>query len=194
MKVSDFDRVARDHFGAVLTNEGFSCAESRRSCFYREVSNDVFHFIMPDISVRGEWYDIRVFANSPRIEPEFVARFPDDLGIPNGQLSYLDPRSGVGPDQKMYRCKTEDGFVRGFKSEVEPALVTKALPFLREINSLADFLPHIRSRFYRGAAMFEIGDLDGGRELLREEQQRLSGINDESGRVGAVLSYIGTRL
>lgn len=190
MKEKQFDLLAREHFGLILKPKGFGVERSKYCAFYRQASNDIYHVIMPDISSDGTWFDIRVFATSPLIEPQFEELFPDGVGIPSDSFSLLHPKFGVGARQQKFRCKTEDGFVRNFNSEVVPALESKALPYLDGINNLKDLIPHIRRDFYLGAALWVIGEQEQARELLLAEKTRLSRIADESGRVSSLLSYI----
>lgn len=189
MNDNQFDSLARESFGAALDAAGFSCEKSRHCCFYREAAGGVFHFILPDLGSGGTWYDVRVFASSQEIEPDFLKNFPDDLGIPNGTFSYLNPRSGVGPDQKRFHCKTQEGFLRGFKEDVEDALSGKALPYLDRIQSLSDFIPYIRQDLYKGIALFKVGEKDMARPFLNEEIHRLSSIEDSTGRVASLLRF-----
>ncbi|WP_353190209.1 hypothetical protein [Pandoraea pnomenusa] len=190
MKEVSFDRLAREYFGEVLRPMGFSCAESKFSNFYRQVSNDIVHVVMPDLMRGGTRYEVRVFATSSKIEPQFVERFPDDIGIPSGTLSYLHPVMGVGPGQKLFHCKTEEGFIRGFLSEVAPALSTKALPYLEKISTLESLIPEIRHDFYLGMAMWHAGDRDPAQVVLRREAARLAAIPDETGRTTALIKSI----
>ena len=144
MKEKQFDLLAKEHFGLILEPIGFSVERSRYSTFHRQASDDIYHVIMPDLSSDGTWFDIRVFATSPLIEPQFDKLFPDDVGIPSDSFSLLHPKFGVGARQQKFRCKTEEGFVRNFNKEVVPALESKALPYLDGINSLNDLMPYIR--------------------------------------------------
>lgn len=190
MKENQFDALARRYFGEVLIPFGFTCEESRYANFYRQVSEDIVHFIIPDLGGGGAWYDVKVFASSPKIEPQFYERFPDDIGIPSGSLSFLHPATGVGSDQKRFHCKTEDGFARGFLSEVESALRNKALPYLDGIVSLESLIPKIRHDLYLGAALWHSGDKTAARPLLLREAERLSSIKDETGRIATLLTYL----
>ena len=134
-----FDLVARRAFGSVLEPHGFSCADSKWCTFYRPLGNDLYHFIVPDRLRRLPKFDIHVFAHSPVLDPEnWETRFPDTVGFPTGSLSYLHSRTGVGPDQELYFCRTEEGLMRDFEGRVKPALITFALPFLDRIKSLPD--------------------------------------------------------
>jgi hypothetical protein len=175
----------------VLEPYGFSADLSKYSTFYREVSGGIFHVIKPDLSNDGSWFDIRVFATTPLIEPDFNARFPDEVGIPSDSFSLLHSRFGIGARQQKFRCKTEEGFTRNFNKEVAPALVEKAIPYLDNISSINDLVPYIRRDFYLGAALLHVGEHEKAMKLLMAEKYRLSNINDDSsGRVPALLSYI----
>jgi hypothetical protein len=58
----------------------------------------------------------------------------------------------VGPDQQLFWCRTEDGFLKDFEDRVKPALTRHALPFLKGYASLAQAIPAIRSKHYRAVA------------------------------------------
>lgn len=190
MKEKQFDLLVKENFGRILKPHGFSSDLSKYSTFYREVSDNIYHVIMPDLSADGSWFDIRVFATSSVIEPDFSGRFPDEIGVPSDSFSLLHPRFGVGARQQKYRCKTEEGFVRNFNKDVMPALEDKAIPYLDEINSLKDLATHVRRDFYLGATLWHIGENEKATELLMAEKSRLSSIEDDTGRVSSLLSYI----
>lgn len=190
MKEKQFDLLAKENFGRILKPHGFSADLSKYSTFYREVSDNIYHVIMPDLSTDGSWFDIRVFATSSLIEPGFSEGFPDEVGIPSDSFSLLHPRFGVGARQQKYRCKTEEGFIRNFSKDVISALEDKAIPYLDEINSLKDLMPYVRRDFYLGATLWHIGEHEKATELLMAEKSRLSNIDDDTGRVSALLSYI----
>lgn len=190
MKEQQFDALAKEYFGAVLKPKGFSSDQSKRSTFYRQAPGDIYHVILPDLSSDGSWFDIRVFATSPLIEPQFDEVFPDELGIPSDSFSLLHPKFGVGLRQQKFRCKTEDGFVRNFHKDAVPALEEKALPYLDSINSLQDLIPHIYRNFYLGASLWHLGQRTKALEILNAEKERLSVIPDETGKVHSLVSYI----
>lgn len=190
MTPKKFDALARRYFGELLAPKGFSCSGSEAATFYRHVSPDIVHFVLVDLGSSGSWYDVKVFASSPKIEPEFEKKFPDDVGVPSGSLCYLHPVSGVGPDQKRYPCKTEEDFARAFRAEVAPALEAKALPYLDKISSIQTLLPFIRHDFYLGVALWSAGDRVQAEQVLAKEAKRLAGIQDPSGRVDALLRHI----
>ncbi len=190
MKEKQFDLLAREHFGSVLKPKGFSVERSKYATFYKQVSDEIYHVVMPDLSSDGTWFDIRVFAISPLIEPQFDKLFPDELGIPSDSFSLLHPKTGVGLDQKKYPCRTEDGFVRNFNKLIVDALDNKALSYLSSIISLADLIPYIRHDFYLGAALWHTGEHEKARVLLAAEKSRLSNIKDDTGQVLSSLKYI----
>jgi hypothetical protein len=133
-----FDILARRAFEPVLRSHGFSCERSNHCTFYRRMPGDIYHFIVPDPLRRLPKYDVKVFAHSPRLEAAWDAKFPDALGIPTGSLSALHSRTGVGPNQELFFCRTEEGFIRDFEVRVRPALGIFALPYLDRLKSLAD--------------------------------------------------------
>lgn len=153
LSAKKFDALARSAFGSVLEAEGFSCTDSMRCTFYRQASDDLFHFVMPDPLRNLPKYDVKVFFSSPLLEQgAWESNFPDNLGIPTDTWSFLHSVSGVGPDQQLFWCRTEDGFLKDFEDRVKPALTRHALPFLKGYASLAQAIPAIRSKHYRAVA------------------------------------------
>ena len=185
MKRKDFDQLAIQYFGEVLIPQGFEFEESRYSRFYRKYSDDVYHLIVPSQRTRRTQYEVRVFATSPRIEADFDSIFPDDLGIPSENYSFLNPYDGVGPSQELYWCRTEEGFVRNFRQKVEPLLIAKAIPFLDNFKSLRDLIPFLNGPFYVGMALWWIGEKGRAGEILREEKAWLETIEDDTGHVAS---------
>ncbi len=190
MKEKRFNQLAREYFGSILEQNGFSVERSKFSTFYRQASDDIYHVIMPDLSRDGTWFDIRVFVTSPLIEPQFNKGFPDTVAIPSDSFSSLHPRFGVGARMHKYRCKTEEGFTRNFNKDVVVALKEKALPYLDSITCLHDLIPYLKRNFYLGAALWHDGQQEKARELLIAEKSILSNIDDDTGRVSSLLNYI----
>lgn len=148
-----FDKVAREAFGSFLEPLGFSSTESKACTFYREVSAGFYHFVMPDQLRNQPKYDVKVFFHSPLLEPEsWRDWFPDALGIPTESWCYLSSRSGVGPRQELFWCRTEDGFMRGFEEKVKPALLGFAVPYFDSIQTLEQAVPLIKSKQYAAVA------------------------------------------
>ncbi|WP_156480531.1 hypothetical protein [Aquipseudomonas alcaligenes] len=148
-----FDRIAREAFGSVLGPLGFSCSESKACTFYKKVGTELYHFVMPDQLSGQEKYDIKVFFHSPLLEPTaWNDKFPDTLGIPTDSWSYLSSRTGVGPRQELFWCRTEEGFMRNFESKVKPALLQFVAPYFDSIQTLEEAIPLIKSRHYVAVA------------------------------------------
>lgn len=179
MQARAFDRLAKEKFGEVLADFGFSTNGSRHCSFHRW-RGDIVHLVVPDPGRDGTWFDIRVFAHSPLIDPGFERRFPDHLGIPSGSLSFLHPVSGVGPDQQRYRCNKPEGFLRNFEDLVRPALLNHAIPFQDRIVSLEALLPTVVDPFYRAVCLWQLGQQDEARPLLEAELARLQGLASEA--------------
>jgi hypothetical protein len=153
LSAKKFDALAKKAFGSILEPEGFSCLESTRCTFYRQIADDLFHFVVPDQLRNLPKYDVKVFFNSPRLEPgAWEGKFPDDIGIPTDTWSSLHSTSGVGPDQQLFWCRTEEGFLKDFEGRVRPALIMHAIPYLRGYMSLTQAIPAIRSKHYRAIA------------------------------------------
>lgn len=186
MNPAAFDKIASASVAAVLAKRGFGSEGSKHCTFYRRVSPDIWHVVMPDPGSRGMWYDMKVFATSPKIEPLFDELFPDFLGIPADRYCYLDPVQGVTSRQYRYHCRTEDGFIREFDKIVGPSLLQHALPYLDRIQSIGDLVPLIQSKLYLALALSAIGD-DEAKDLIKTEVQRLEALDTDDRKVKAFL-------
>jgi hypothetical protein len=134
---AQFDRLARAALREALGTHGFQCSLSKRSTFYREVSAGLFHVVRLDPLVRSPKYDVHIFPQSPVLEGDtWAQKFPDDLGIPTGSLSYLSSRTGVGLDQELYFCSSPEIFENDFNARVRPALARFGVPYLDKITSV----------------------------------------------------------
>lgn len=190
MTPKKFDRIANELFGDALKSHGFTSKESRYCTYYRKVSDEIFHVILPDLGTRSVWYDVKVFPTSPLIEPRFEELFPDDLGIPTDWFSYLHPVSGVGPDQEAFSCETEEDLRRSFENKVRPALIQKALPYLGRIETLSDLVPIIRNDGYLALALYHTGEVEKALLLLAQERERLSQLNSDDETVLVEIEHI----
>jgi hypothetical protein len=189
MKLSNFNKLVIDHFGFLLKPYGFYCQNDENIAFYRVISNNIYHVIIPDLSMDGTWFDIKVFATSPQIEPDFSPKLPISGGVPSDIYCYLHPVYGVG-ERKQYRCNHEEGFIRNFTKEAKPAILEKALPFLDDITNLETLIPTIRNDYYFGVALWHVGEKEKALPILRKELERLSSIKDESDRVASSIKFI----
>ena len=139
--------MVRETFAPVLKEHGFECEASSRCTFYRKDQSGIYHIIMPDPMRRSAKYDIKVFPHHPLLDEDFESKFPDNLGISTGLFGYL-AKSGVGPDQEQYWCRTEEGFKRDFEKRVKDYLLESAVPFLNTINSWESMRKVIRVKSY----------------------------------------------
>jgi len=188
-----FNELARQLFGNVLEPHGFSSSESKRCTFYRK-SDDLYRFVIPDISRSGSWYDIKVFVSSPLIDPCFESRFPDDLGIPFDVHSYLNPVAGVGMRQKQFGCETDQAMQASFDSLVKKALVEIAIPFLSQFRRIEDALPYLKTKLHRGTALLKVGRREEGKEILAKERERLLTAESSDPVVQTWLKFIDVQL
>jgi hypothetical protein len=189
MTPKQFDRFAGQMFGSALVPAGFSTETSHRCTFYRKVSKEVYHVVMPDLGSRGAWYDVKVFPASPLIDPLFDSRFPDDLGIPTDRWSYLGEH-GVGLDQQKFNCKSEDNCRHRFEASVRPLLVEKAIPYLDGIRTVDDMIPLIRHPLPLGFALYHVGRFEESHQLFQEQEARLSHLNSSDNSVVLTLQRI----
>ena len=143
-----FDKLARELFASVLSPNGFSCDASRRCTFTRQLSPEIYHVIMPDPGTRCAWYDVHVFATSPRLQSDFEHVFPDDLGNTLDIWGKLG-ETGIGMNNQGFNCKYETNMRDRFTKTVLPLLTTYAIPFLDQIRTYEDLLPHLRGPMAR---------------------------------------------
>ncbi len=143
-----FDRLARELFSAVLADHGFTCEASRRCTFVRQIDADIYHIIMPDPGTRCAWYNVHVFPTSPRLQSDFESRFPDDLGNTLDVWGKLGD-TGIGMNTQGFNCKYESNMRARFSQTVSKLLTTYAIPFLDQIKSYNDLLPHLRGPMAR---------------------------------------------
>jgi hypothetical protein len=191
MPLRDFDRIARPLFSESLAPHGFSDTKSKHCIFYRKVSEDIFHFIGPDPH-KGRWFDVKVFASSPSIDPLFEKRFPDALGIPLDIYCYLNKWTGVGSEQQAFKCETKQQLTEAYSAEVKPLLIDKGIPALDRIKTIGDLLPLIRHRLFLGFALNAVGKTTEAQQNLEAERSRLSRSlkQDKSGDAALVIAKI----
>ena len=189
MTPKQFDHTAVALFGSALGPHGFSSDKSRFCTFYRKASAEVYHIILPDLGSRGAWYDVKVFPASPVLDPLFESQFPDDLGIPTDNWSYLSDR-GIGLDQERFNCMSEENFRRRFNGTVKDLLLKHAIPYLDRIQTVQDILPLIRVRMYHGFALYHLGRKGEAQNILEQEQLRLEQLNSSDASVTVRLNRI----
>ena len=194
MTPAKFDKLATSLFGEVLEPKGFSSEKSRHCTFYRQVSDEIYHIVLPDKGRDGSWYDVKVFPASPAIDPMFEKEFPDYLGFPSAPHAYLHSITGVGPDQEQFHCRTDDGMKRNFDKKVQPALVDKAVPFLDRIRTLQDMIPVVKSKLYLGLVLARCGQSESAYPLLKDERDRLSRLDSSDETVIAFLNLLNAFL
>jgi len=138
MSKKEYINTIEETFGELLRPEGFTTEDSKHGVFYKKISDEVFHFIMPDRSLRMPKYDIKVFPHSPLLDDEFYQKLPDEVGVITNEASYLSS-NGFTMHQEWYWCKTKEGLVRNFNKKVKPSLIKYALPYLTKFKSINDF-------------------------------------------------------
>jgi len=138
-----FTHMSRKYFGELLLKYGFSATDGDSPVFYRINQNDIYHIIFPMLGSRGVWFDLSVLGHSPILKDTSFENFPESVQDVTGGFSYLHPITGVGPDQKCYRCRTEEGFIRNFNQEAKPALEKFGLPYLDKLQTIDDVIATI---------------------------------------------------
>lgn len=189
MTPKQFHRVGHELFGKVLEPKGFSSQGSRWCTFYRRVSEEVFHVILPDLSSTGTWYDVKVFPASPLLDPQFHEHLPDDLALPTGDWSYLSER-GVGLHHDSFNCKHDDNMRRRFDKTVRPLLINVAVPYLDRLRTIGEMIPLIKHPLPLACALYRVGRTDEARKLIQQEKGRLSQIAPSGPRIAAWLKEL----
>jgi hypothetical protein len=179
MNRHEFSAIAGRVVEAVLGPTGFSRDRSAHCTFWRTTPNQVYHFILLDPLSRGVWYDVKVFPSSPLIDPLFERRFPDGLEIPTDRWCYLGAQ-GVGPDQELYHCKSEETFRQRFEKTVKSRLIDLAVPYLNALQTVADMVPMIKDDGFEALALCQIGRSDDARPLLERERERLTRLDQSN--------------
>lgn len=145
--------------------------------------------MLPDLGSRGAWYDVKVFPVSPLLAPSFDSQFPDELGIPSDSWSYLSDH-GIGLDQQLFNCKSEENMRQRFESTVKPLLLTKAMSYLDPIQTVQDMLPLIKHPSFRCLAMHHVGRSEEAKSLLQKERDRLSKCDVSNDVVARLLARV----
>lgn len=145
MTPTKFRKLSLEYFGGFLFDLGFEVQTKYGPTYFKANENDVYHFIMPQTNRRGDWFDVMIFANSPKINPKFEAYFENGIDVPSDNNSYLHPVEGIHWRQKCYKCGREEDFINSFNKEVLPALQTFALPYLEKINTVSDLVKTVHS-------------------------------------------------
>ncbi len=188
MRAKVFNSLAKELFGEVLIPLGFTTQGSKRCTFYRKVGNEVFHFITPDMGLRGAWYDVLVFPHSPAIYPLFNQRFPNGMGVPTDSFSYLT-ENGIS-SQAMFNCKNEENMRRRFMNTVGPALLKVAIPYLDRFQSVSDIIPVIRHPSFLGFALNYVGRFEEAVVALKGERHRLMELGSSNKDVAVLLEEV----
>jgi hypothetical protein len=193
MKQREFDALANECFRSVLVPYGFTNEGSMRCTFYRKGPNGVYHFIIPSVGTGGTWYCIRVFPDSPHIDPLFERRFPDGGGIPTDSFSCLSEKE-VGLTQRQFNCKNEENFRKGFSNKVSPLLLKVAIPYLDRFQTVADIIPAIRHPSFLGFALHHVGRTSEAVAVLSKERERLRRLDTTNTEVASMLEHVESLL
>jgi hypothetical protein len=173
MTKQEFNALIRQLFGDVLQPFGFTCEHSQLCTFTRQVSDEVYHMIVPDRLSGHTSYRVFVFPTARvLLGPLFDARFPDQIGDSTGG-TFLNERHGVSGTYDSFSCKHEQVMRDGFERRVKPALIHGAVPHLDQISTLGDMLPVVRNELSRGLILFHLGNLSEGRKIIQQECERL---------------------
>lgn len=143
MSPKKFSLMSRKYIGTFLSLYKFEAIGEKSPLYYRVNENDIYHIVSPRLGSRGVWFDVMVYGHSPKLRDTFEQDFPEKLTVPSDSLSYLHPITGVGIDQEMYRCRTDEGFIRNFNQQAKPAIEKFGLPYLDKLKTLDDVIATI---------------------------------------------------
>ena len=189
MKGKQFDKLGRELFAGVLGEYGFTCERSRHCTFYRQITEDIYHVVLPDLGSRGAWYDVKVFPASPVLDRRFHEIFPNELGIPSDSYCYLSEQ-GVGFRQQTYNCKYEDNMRRRFEKTVKKVLLEHAIPYVNRFHSIEDMIPVLKSPRHLAIGLYHVGRRDEAFPLLKDVKEFLSGLDTSNPVVAVPLAHV----
>ncbi|WP_158971508.1 hypothetical protein [Paraglaciecola sp. L3A3] len=184
-----FNELAKEYLGEVLAPYGFCCEDSQHSTFYRNTGN-IYHIIMPNLNTAGTSFTIDVFATSSLIDPNFMQRFPDEIGNPSHLSSRLHSTIGVCRLAEHFQSETVEEFIQTISHKVKSCLIDKALPYLDSITSLDNMLPHITNTFFMGITLAAIGQQSQAKPILEKQHQLFSSMTDDSGQIASFMLFL----
>ena len=185
MRSKQFDKQAKGLFGEVISEFGFSPEGSKRATFWRKIPDDIYHIIMPSLNKGGIDFSVFVFPTSPIVQPRFEDKFPDDLGVVTH--SFLNEKTGIGPNATNFWCKYPDILDRQFEKRVRRLLIDKAIPYLDRFFSLASMVSDIRNPFALALALDHLGNRTGARKALEPELKRLALMDKSNPDLAAII-------
>ena len=180
----EFYKLSNELMKPLLSPYGFTNNTSKKSVFHRQVSDDIYHFIVPWLMGRGGTrFEIKVLATSPLIDPRFSDRFPDHLSMPDDRKTDLDPVKGVTfRASHTYRGNKKEGFVRNFNNQAKPAIIKYAIPHLDKIQTLkqlrSNMTPTLNPTSGLSYALiyWQTGKKRKGKRLLLAHREHLLGL------------------
>ncbi|MFN0214193.1 MAG: hypothetical protein ACKVT2_08050 [Saprospiraceae bacterium] len=190
MKKTVFEKTIRQLFDSALELHEFSCNKSKHCTFYRIISDEVIHIIIPDQGRNLEYYDIKVFPASPVFDPLFEKKFPDNLTVPTDIYSYMHPISGIGFDQYYFNSENEFKMRKEFENQIRSLLINIAIPYLNQFGSLDDIIPFVKNKLMKGIGLVHLGQKEQGFEILNNELNRLQSLNSSDITVVSYIEYI----
>lgn len=182
MKKAQFSKIVKEVLLKTLGPQGFSCEGSKHCTFWRKSGSDIYHVIRPDRGLRGTWFDVNVFPESPIISICFPSERPDEFSAAtNG--SYLSSDLGVGCSQETFYCRTEEGLRRSL-GRVEALLLSHGLPFLDPLDSMESLLPIINNPISEILLHCHLQRYDNAMRIYNKHRDRiLIGEKDDPFRV-----------
>lgn len=127
--------------GPLLKAHGFSNIGSSKGTWYRNVCNELSHFVMFDIFQHKKAFDIKVFPSTSRFGNTYWEDFPNKVGIPSGSKAGLNAKLGVGHGASIFGCVNEVALTAAIQSAVLPALENFAIPYLSQFQAVGDIEP-----------------------------------------------------
>lgn len=171
-------KLLRSLFGQVLEPIGFVDAPLGHSILWRKVSAEINHVIGPNLTVRGDRFEVWVYPHSC-----VCSTGPDEINPLPGMPYFLNELAGVSSCQQSWPCGTEEELTGSFETEIKPLILTKAIPYLDQIKCLADMLPLLEpdpvGEWFRGIVLLHCGRRQEAKEAFLKERERILQLKTE---------------
>jgi len=141
MRTDEFDSSIQRLVGPIVEPWGFTSTGGKGCSFRRQVSDDLFHFIVFDIKKNRQEFEVQVFPATPKLGKDQWAGFPNFVGIPTGTEAGLNAKSGVGGGASRFSCRDAASLQTVVSRVVIPALETHVRSYFSSIQTIADIIP-----------------------------------------------------
>lgn len=175
MRTGHVYKLARKLFSEVLEGHGFTSTGSRRSTFWRKVSDELYHIVEPD--AYGGSLRVRLYPTTPVVYPDFDQKFPDSTWMPMAACERLGEHEGVGRVPFTFNCENEQRLRCEFAERVKPPLTKYGLPYLDRIRNLSDVAQLLKGHadigWFLGLILKHLGKTDQARKALLDHRREL---------------------